>query len=376
MNIEITGGTVTAYGGSQSAAIGGAQNLCDTTVSISGGRVYAIGGSPSGTYPFDIGYGMSGTASVSISGSAAVFLGRDRVAGLSGASHMHETYSSLPSSVYGYAIPSAWTEITGAYLRPVTLSYSANGGSGSVPEPQTLLYGATAEVEDLAGLTLSGHVPGSGWNTAAYGSGTDYAPNSMFTFTSDTTLYAKWKPVPTLTSSVTDGKVYTGGRITLAPNVSGGTWTFDSAYLSRDGNTFVGLKAGTTTVTYTVDGVSVSYEITTLPALALTSSASDGKVYTGGRITLAPNVSGGTWTFDSAYLSREGNAFTALKAGTTIVTYTVGDANTSYSVTILAADLPQTGQSYAWAWVLAAASVLILCAAGFAAVRSGFGKHL
>jgi LPXTG-motif cell wall-anchored protein len=65
-----------------------------------------------------------------------------------------------------------------------------------------------------------------------------------------------------LESSVSDGVIYKKGRITLTPNVEGGVWTYDETCLSRQDNTFTGLKAGATRVTYTVNGESVSYDIT------------------------------------------------------------------------------------------------------------------
>jgi hypothetical protein len=78
--------------------------------------------------------------------------------------------------------------------------------------------------------------------------------------------------------------------------------------------------------------------------LALVSSDSDGSIYTGGRITLTPNITGGTWTYDSAYISLSDNTFTAKKRGSTTVTYTVGEQSASYIITIRALDLPSAGQ--------------------------------
>ena len=62
-----------------------------------------------------------------------------------------------------------------------------------------------------------------------------------------------------------DGKIFVGGRIVLTPNIDGGTWNWEENYLSAAFNspaTFTGLKVGTSTVTYTVDGVSVAYDVT------------------------------------------------------------------------------------------------------------------
>jgi len=100
--------------------------------------------------------------------------------------------------------------------------------------------------------------------------------------------------------------------------------------------------------------------------LALTSSVPDGKLFTNGRITLTPNIDGGTWDWDEEYFSATFNSpatFTALKAGTSTITYTVEGASVTYDVTIEASTLPSTGQSFAWVWALGGAALLMLTAA-------------
>ena len=92
---------------------------------------------------------------------------------------------------------------------------------------------------------------------------------------------------------------------------------------------------------------------------SLASSDADGKIFTAGRVTLTPSVTGGTWSFDSAYFSRDGGTFTALKAGTSSITYTVGGASIVYTVTIEASGLPSTGQSFAWVWICAGAALAL-----------------
>jgi len=62
-----------------------------------------------------------------------------------------------------------------------------------------------------------------------------------------------------LQSSVVSGKLYVGDKVTLTPNVSGGTWTFDSSYFKRDGNTFTALKAGKETIHYVLNGIHTVY---------------------------------------------------------------------------------------------------------------------
>ncbi len=104
-----------------------------------------------------------------------------------------------------------------------------------------------------------------GWYTAADGGGTAFTADTVVT--GSLAVYAKWMQQLMLSSSVSDSKIYTNGRIILTPNIDGGTWQWDKDYLSATFNspaTFTGLKAGTTTVTYTANGQTVSYTITVL----------------------------------------------------------------------------------------------------------------
>ncbi len=70
-----------------------------------------------------------------------------------------------------------------------TLTYNANGGSGTVPSAETKDAGSTTTVAAGTGLT-KGSDTFSKWNTEADGSGTDYNPSSTFTFNGNQTLYA------------------------------------------------------------------------------------------------------------------------------------------------------------------------------------------
>ena len=77
-------------------------------------------------------------------------------------------------------------------INTYTVSYNANGGAGA-PGSQTKTYGVD--------LTLSSATPSrtgysfKNWNTAANGSGTGYAPGSIYTGNANLTLYAQWTPV-------------------------------------------------------------------------------------------------------------------------------------------------------------------------------------
>lgn len=75
-----------------------------------------------------------------------------------------------------------------------TMTYDANGGSGTMTDPNSPYnYGSTVTV--LANsFTRTGYVFNC-WNTAADGSGTKYVAGDTFTITANTTLYAQWAPL-------------------------------------------------------------------------------------------------------------------------------------------------------------------------------------
>lgn len=72
-----------------------------------------------------------------------------------------------------------------------TVSFSANGGSGSVSS-QTVNSGTSITLPSASGLTYTGHTFVN-WNTASNGSGTSYSVGSSYTVTSNVTLYAIWQ---------------------------------------------------------------------------------------------------------------------------------------------------------------------------------------
>ena len=94
------------------------------------------------------------------------------------------------------------------YQKTITVSYNKNGGTGtiaSVSDTKTYISKAvstnastaittikpTIKVSSGSGFTKTGYVF-SGWNTKADETGTDYTKSTAYTFSSNTTLYAKW----------------------------------------------------------------------------------------------------------------------------------------------------------------------------------------
>ena len=79
------------------------------------------------------------------------------------------------------------------WVTAYSVTYNANGGSGSVPSDATpYVNGATVTVLGRNTLTKSDYVF-AGWNTKSDGSGTWYIPTETFSMgTKNVTLYAQW----------------------------------------------------------------------------------------------------------------------------------------------------------------------------------------
>lgn len=72
-----------------------------------------------------------------------------------------------------------------------SVTYDANGGTGSVTDTEKYAKGAEATVKSNNGFTNGDKVFLS-WNTAADGTGKTYYPNSTVEITGNVTLYAQW----------------------------------------------------------------------------------------------------------------------------------------------------------------------------------------
>ncbi|MCR5849745.1 MAG: InlB B-repeat-containing protein [Bacteroidaceae bacterium] len=85
-----------------------------------------------------------------------------------------------------------------------TVTYNANGASsGSVPTDETAYSsGDEVTVKGNTGSLKKTDYTFNGWNTAANGSGTSYAPGTKFSITGNTTLYAQWVEVPVASTVV------------------------------------------------------------------------------------------------------------------------------------------------------------------------------
>jgi hypothetical protein len=92
-------------------------------------------------------------------------------------------------------MPGENTTLYAMWARVYTVTYNANGGTGSVPSTVSYQAGKTVTVS-INNLTKLYHTD-DGWNTAANGSGTDRAEGTTFQMPgNDVVLYSKWESIP------------------------------------------------------------------------------------------------------------------------------------------------------------------------------------
>ena len=165
-----------------------------------------------------------------------------------------------------YTMPADDEELFAKWaVNTYSVHFNKNGGTGSMPD-QSFTYGVAQDLTENA-FVMDGHIF-DGWANTAEGVVQYSDKQNVNNLSGDNDavvqLYAKWTKL-TLSSSVKSAKIFTGGRIVLTPNIEGGEWDWDENYLSATFNspaTFTGLKAGNTTVTYTVNGAVIQYDIT------------------------------------------------------------------------------------------------------------------
>ena len=94
-------------------------------------------------------------------------------------------------------LTSDWTGsspvISNAANNSYTVTYNANGAnSGTAPGSQTKTHGATLTLATNSGNLARTGYTFAGWNTAANGSGTNYAAGGSYTVNANLSLFARW----------------------------------------------------------------------------------------------------------------------------------------------------------------------------------------
>jgi uncharacterized repeat protein (TIGR02543 family) len=186
---------------------------------------------------YDIGSTSINEGILNIYGRARVFLRNDKFADpVTTTSHSHRLSDPGFNGSSFCGIPVSWQGSFGAFLRPYTLTYSLNGGSGIIPSALEQHIDTTIQVSNGSGLTKA-YCVFAGWNTRADGGGKTYAANSTYTFTANNTLYAKWVPYTyTVIYESNDGS----GTMDSSHHAYGFSQALNANAFTRTGFTFTG----------------------------------------------------------------------------------------------------------------------------------------
>ena len=144
----------------------------------------------------------------------------------------YDAGSSL--AVYGNTILYAqWEAGTGVAY---SVTYNANGASGSVPEAQLYEVGSVITVAGQGNLTYTGRTF-NGWNTNSNGNGTAYPAGSSLTVNANVTLYAQWITGQVVTYTVSFNS--NGGSTVPSQTVNSGSVATRPSNPTQSGYTFV-----------------------------------------------------------------------------------------------------------------------------------------
>ena len=181
-----------------------------TQGAITGSLTVAASVAPAGTVTYQW---YSNTTSSNSGGTS--------IAGATGTSYALPTALIAAGSPYYYycvvsstGAASVASNVATVNVGLYTVTFSANGGSGTAPTSQTASAGANITLPLQSALTRTGNVF-AGWNTNTIGTGTNYKANSSYTVNGSITLYARWINIDMV--SIPAGSFYMG-----SPDGSGG----------------------------------------------------------------------------------------------------------------------------------------------------------
>ena len=119
------------------------------------------------------------------------------------ASHNGQTYQSGGKVPYTLDFAGSTVTLTAQWtVQTRTVTYNANGGTGTLTDPNSPYnYNSVVTVLNNT-FTFSGS-EFIKWNTAANGTGTDYLAGATFSITANTTLYAQWEAKAAQTYTIT-----------------------------------------------------------------------------------------------------------------------------------------------------------------------------
>ena len=212
-------------------------------------------------------------------------------------------------------------EDTAGQLVTYTVTFNANGASGTAPSAQTANSGSSITIPNGSDLTKSGYTFG-GWNTNADGRGTNYAAGYSYTVIGTVTLYAKWEAV----------------TYTVTFNANGATGGTAPAAMTANAGSNITLPSGSsfTRSSYTFGGWNTNAYGwgTNYSAGFLYTVTGDVTLYARWEGTVTFNINGGSGTTPGAQTVNAGSSITLPSgSGFTRSGYTFGGWNTNESGT-------------------------------------------
>jgi|GEM_PF-1857043 len=273
-----SGNTFSSWSGSLTGSVNPSTLLMNSNKTVTAAftaiSTYTItyngNGNTAGTAPVDANnYAAGASATVLPAGTLAktgyTFARWNTAANGSGTNYTAgSTLTMAAANVTLYAV---WTLVP-----TFTVTYNGNGNTGGTAPADVNQYIAGSAVTVLGAGTLAktGYTFAR-WNTAANGSGTNYAAGSTLTMaTANVTLYAVWTLIPTFTVTY-NGNGNTGGTAPADANqyITGSAVTvLGAGTLAKAGNTFAGWNT-------TANGSGTSYA----PGSILTMANANDTLY-------------------------------------------------------------------------------------------------
>ena len=221
--------------------------------------------------------------------------------------------------------------VTGCYI---TTTFTVNPNPAGISGLTGVCQGSNA--------SLSNSVPGGGWSSsnaaiASIGSGSGVVTGigsgtSIISYTLPTGCYStttfRVNPAPTAITG--PASVCVGSTVSVSNTIAGGLWSSGNSAVATIGSTLplvTGVSAGTTIITYSLSNGCYStlvFQVNTAPSAVLGVSSiclGNSSVYTN-------IVSGGLWSSGNtsvATIGSTGGLLNSVSAGTTIITYQLGN---------------------------------------------------
>ena len=211
------------------------------------------------------------------------------------------------------ATVTATATVTIPALVPVTITFDANDGSGTVPTAISTYVGVANTIPPNS-LTRTGYTF-NGWNTASDGSGTAYATGSTITPTGNVTLYAQWKTTyvkPEIQNLLAFRTANASGGASPTVTSTGKTGFCKFQLVGGANYTFTSasVQFGTATAKSMTKSGSTLYGYSTVGSIAQTSA------YTVAVTVVVTGADGVSRTYtDSTYISKSVPVFDAASNG-------------------------------------------------------------